>query len=114
MNVADSEVVYAIMQTAGYEATDNLDQADAVFLNTCSVAGEMPEQKIINRLAQLRQLRKKKRTPPCYRCAGLYAERVREKLLNEHFADLVVGPDAHLELPNLVGVPKEEGICSLM
>lgn len=106
MNVADSEVVYAIMQTAGYEATDNLDQADAVFLNTCSVR-ENAEQKIINRLAQLEALRKKKERHLVIGVLGCMAERVREKLLNEHFADLVVGPDAYLELPNLVGAAEE-------
>ncbi|MBQ1774456.1 MAG: tRNA (N6-isopentenyl adenosine(37)-C2)-methylthiotransferase MiaB [Prevotella sp.] len=111
MNVADSEVVAAVMQMAGYETTDSLDQADAVFLNTCSVR-DNAEQKIYHRLDVLNAIRKRRESSPqgdnqrgtslIIGVLGCMAERVKEDLLNNHHADLVAGPDAYLSLPDLI------------
>lgn len=106
MNVADSEVVYAVMQTAGYTPTPDLDKADAVFLNTCSVR-ENAEHKIINRLSQLDAHRKRHNPHLIIGVLGCMAERVRERLLTEHAADLVAGPDAYLDLPALVAAAEQ-------
>ncbi|MDY6297454.1 MAG: tRNA (N6-isopentenyl adenosine(37)-C2)-methylthiotransferase MiaB [Alloprevotella sp.] len=99
MNVADSEVVASVMGVAGYEPTETLDDADAVFLNTCSVR-ENAEQKIVHRLAQLRAERRKR--PLIIGVLGCMAERVREELITNHGVDLVAGPDAYLSLPDLI------------
>jgi len=99
MNVADSEVVASIMQMAGYEVTEDMDLADAVFLNTCSVR-DNAEQKILSRLDFLRSLRRKR--PLVIGVLGCMAERVKDKLLNEHGADLVCGPDSYMSLPDLI------------
>ena len=100
MNVADSEVVASVMKMAGYEPTDSLDEADAVFLNTCSVR-ENAEQKIIHRLEALNGQRRKGRKF-IVGVLGCMAERVKEGLLNEYGADLVAGPDSYLTLPDLI------------
>ena len=100
MNVADSEVVAAVMRMADYEPCDSLDEADAVFLNTCSVR-DNAEQKIIHRLEALHALRKKGRRL-IIGVLGCMAERVKEGLLHDHHCDLVAGPDAYLTLPHLV------------
>lgn len=100
MNVADSEVVASIMQMAGYEVCDSLDEADAVFLNTCSIR-DNAEQKILNRLEYFHALRRKKRSL-IVGILGCMAERVKEDLINNHHVDLVAGPDAYLSLPDLM------------
>ena len=100
MNVADSEVVASVMKMAGYETTDSLDDAAAVFLNTCSVR-DNAEQKIIHRLEALNALRRKGRKL-IVGVLGCMAERVKEQLLTDYGADLVAGPDAYLSLPDLV------------
>ena len=127
MNVADSEVVASVMQMAGYETTDDLSEADAVFLNTCSVR-DNAEQKIYHRLEALAAERRKRRekrgeikeergerreeerkerreeragNPLIIGVLGCMAERVRDELLEKHHADLVAGPDAYLSLPEL-------------
>lgn len=100
MNVADSEVVASVMKMAGYEPTDSLDEADAVFLNTCSVR-ENAELKIIHRLEALNGQRRKGRKF-IVGVLGCMAERVKEGLLNEYGADLVAGPDSYLTLPDLI------------
>lgn len=100
MNVADSEVVASVMKMAGYEPCDSLDEADAVFLNTCSVR-DNAEQKIIHRLEALNAMRRKGRKL-IIGVLGCMAERVKDGLLNEHGADLVAGPDAYLSLPDLI------------
>ena len=99
MNVADSEVVASVMKMAGYETTDSLDDANAVFLNTCSVR-DNAEQKIIHRLEALNALRRKGRKL-IIGVLGCMAERVKEQLLTDYGADLVAGPDAYLSLPDL-------------
>ena len=107
MNVADSEVVASVMQMAGYETTDLLDEADAIFLNTCSVR-DNAEQKIFHRLEALdaERRRRLKMSPKDTRMLigvlGCMAERAQRDLLDNHFCDLVVGPDAYLSLPDLI------------
>ena len=99
MNVADSEVVASVMQMAGYETTEQLDEADAVFLNTCSVR-DNAEQKIYHRLDALDAMRRKR--PLIIGVLGCMAERVKDDLLENHHCDLVAGPDAYLSLPDLI------------
>ena len=99
MNVADSEVVASVMQMAGYEVTENIDEAGAVFLNTCSVR-DNAEQKIYRRLEALNAMRKNKSL--IIGVLGCMAERVKEDLLENHHADLVAGPDSYLSLPDLI------------
>ena len=99
MNVADSEVVASVMQMAGYESTEVLEEAAAVFLNTCSVR-DNAEQKIYHRLDALDAMRRKH--PMIIGVLGCMAERVKEDLLEHHHCDLVAGPDAYLSLPDLI------------
>ena len=99
MNVADSEVVASVMQMAGYETTEVIDEADAVFLNTCSVR-DNAEQKIYHRLDALDAMRRKH--PMIIGVLGCMAERVKDDLLENHHCDLVAGPDAYLSLPDLI------------
>jgi tRNA-2-methylthio-N6-dimethylallyladenosine synthase len=113
MNVADSEVVASVMGVAGYETTDDINEADAVFLNTCSVR-DNAEQKIYHRLESLKSLKIKKLKDLKNKGAdgdgcgliigvlGCMAERVKEELLEKYGADLVAGPDAYMSLPDLV------------
>ena len=101
MNMADSEVVAAIMDNAGYEVTQVEDEADAIFVNTCSIR-DNAEQKIHGRLQVFRQ-RKQKRPGLIVGVLGCMAERMKDELLATGVVDLVVGPDAYLDLPNLVG-----------
>ena len=109
MNVADSEVVASIMQTIGYELCESVDDADAVFMNTCSVR-DNAEQKIYGRLQFFQSVKNKRAKSPresvqhnplIVGVLGCMAERVRDGLF-EHGADLVAGPDSYLDLPNLV------------
>ena len=100
MNVADSEVVASVMKMAGYEICDNEADADAVFLNTCSVR-ENAENRIYHRLEQLHAEQKKGRKL-ILGVLGCMAERVKDDLVNNHYANLVCGPDAYLDLPNLI------------
>lgn len=110
MNVADSEVVASVMQMAGYEVCETVEEADAVFLNTCSVR-DNAEQKIYHRLDVLAALKKKREASNAHHptpnaliigVLGCMAERVKEDLLENHHCDLVAGPDAYLTLPDLV------------
>ena len=100
MNVADSEVIASVMKMAGYDICDSLDQADAIFLNTCSIR-DNAEQKIFNRLKTLQVLRKKNKHL-IIGVLGCMAERVKDVLIQEHNVNLVAGPDAYLSLPNLI------------
>ena len=114
MNVADSEVVASVMKMAGYEPTDREEEADAVFLNTCSVR-ENAENKIYHRLDQLyaeqkrrmRGVRNNQDTTPQHPTLilgvlGCMAERVKDDLINNHHANLVCGPDAYMSLPEMI------------
>lgn len=102
MNVADSEVVASIMETIGYEQTADASEADAVLLNTCSIR-DNAEQKIHARLAELnarRRARDGKRF--AIGVIGCMAERAKTDLIENCGVDLVAGPDAYLDLPNLM------------
>ena len=130
MNVADSEVVASVMRMAGYETTEELNEADAVFLNTCSVR-DNAEQKIYHRLEALeaerrqrikrdKRIEKADQTTPSFGhpsysggeentsnpliigVLGCMAERVKEELMEKYHCDLVAGPDAYLSLPDLI------------
>ena len=109
MNVADSEVVASVMQMAGYETTESVDDADAVFLNTCSVR-DNAEQKIYHRLEALAALRRQRKSSPLTSHSspliigvlGCMAERAQQDLLENHHADLVAGPDSYMSLPDLI------------
>ena len=111
MNVADSEVVASVMKMAGYDVCETIDEADAVFLNTCSVR-ENAENKIYNRLEALYAIKRQRESAPStlnprpstliIGVLGCMAERVKGDLLENHHCDLVVGPDAYLSLPDLV------------
>ncbi len=100
MNVADSEVVASVMQMAGYETCETADEADAVFLNTCSVR-DNAEQKILARIEYYHSLRKKGRRL-ILGVLGCMAERVKDDLLDKYDVDLVAGPDSYLALPDLI------------
>ena len=109
MNVADSEVVASVMQMAGYETTEDINEADAVFLNTCSVR-DNAEQKIYHRLEALNAIRRQRlaspqtahQSPLIIGVLGCMAERAQHDLLDNHYCDLVAGPDAYLSLPDLI------------
>lgn len=100
MNVADSEVVASVMKMAGYELCEKEEEADAVFLNTCSVR-ENAENKIYHRLDTLHAERKKGREL-ILGVLGCMAERVKDDLIDNHHASLVCGPDSYLNLPDMV------------
>lgn len=100
MNVADSEVIASIMQMAGYFVCDTIEEADVVFMNTCSIR-DNAEQKILNRLEFFYSL-KKKRKHLIVGVLGCMAERVKNDLIENHHVDLVVGPDSYLTLPDLI------------
>jgi tRNA-2-methylthio-N6-dimethylallyladenosine synthase len=108
MNVADSEVVASVMEMDGYTLTDNYREADAVFINTCSVR-DNAEQRVIQRLEYFNALKKKrpKDNKLIIGVLGCMAERVKSDLIDNHNADIVVGPDAYLDLPNLVGAAEQ-------
>ena len=100
MNVADSEVIATIMQMADFELTEELTEADVVFVNTCSIR-ENAEQKVIQRLKYFQSLKKKK-VNFVIGVLGCMAERVKYELISEHGVDIVVGPDAYLDIPHLI------------
>lgn len=102
MNVADSEVVAAVMATAGYDMTDDIEDADAVLLNTCSIR-DNAEQKIHSRLQYLASLRRKRHGALIVGVIGCMAERVKDDLITNYGVDLVAGPDSYLDLPALIG-----------
>lgn len=100
MNVADSEVVASIMEMDGFEITDNINDANAIFVNTCSVR-DNAEQKVIQRLKFFQSMKRKKKGL-VVGVIGCMAERVKEELITEHGVNIVVGPDAYLDIPNLI------------
>ena len=108
MNVADSEVVAAIMQTTDAQLTDRWEQADIILLNTCSIR-DNAEQKVAARLRELnaKSIQSQSEIVKAGRkiiigVIGCMAERLGETLLNEHGVDFVAGPDAYLDIPNLL------------
>ncbi len=102
MNVADTEVVAAVMEMAGYRTVSSADDADAILLNTCSIR-DNAEQKIVARLQALAAMRRKRGhgSRLLLGVIGCMAERVREDLVKGHGVDIVAGPDAYLDLPAL-------------
>ena len=100
MNVADSEVVASVMKMAGYDVTEEIETADAVLINTCSIR-DNAEQKIFSRLSQLAAMRKKRGSHFIVGIIGCMAERMKETLISDHGVDIVAGPDAYLDLPSL-------------
>jgi tRNA-2-methylthio-N6-dimethylallyladenosine synthase len=100
MNVADSEVVASVMKMAGYDVCENEEDADAIFMNTCSIR-ENAENKIYNRLDTLHAEQKKGRKV-ILGVLGCMAERVKDDLIENHFANLVCGPDSYLNLPDMI------------
>lgn len=97
MNVADSEVVAAIMGTTDAELTDSLDEADIILLNTCSIR-DNAEQKVRHRLQEI-----KSRQQAMIGVIGCMAERIGQELIDEYGVDFIAGPDAYLDIPNLIG-----------
>ncbi len=101
MNFSDSEIVTAIMKENGFDTTAKVDQADVIFINTCSIR-ERAEQTVRNRLNHFNGI-KKRRPEVMIGVLGCMAERLKSKLLEEEkIVDVVVGPDAYRDLPNLV------------
>ena len=105
MNVADSEVVNAIMQGEGYTLTDDIQKADAIFVNTCSIR-DNAEQRVFGRLSYFQSLKKKNRNV-LIGVIGCMAERLQDELVKNYGVDFVAGPDAYLDLPNLVGAAEK-------
>jgi tRNA-2-methylthio-N6-dimethylallyladenosine synthase len=105
MNVADSEVVASIMQMDGFALTDKITEADAIFVNTCSIR-DNAEQKVINRLKYFETL-KRKNKKLIIGVIGCMAERVKDELINDYGVNIVVGPDAYLDIPNLIGTVEQ-------
>ncbi len=101
MNVADSEVVASIMKMADYEICEDEKDADAIFLNTCSIR-ENAESKIYNRLETLNAERRKSKRKVILGVLGCMAEHIQKDLIEKYHADLAAGPDAYLALPDLV------------
>ena len=100
MNVADSEVVASIMQMDGFALTDKITEADAIFVNTCSIR-DNAEQRVIQRLKYFQSL-KRKNKKLVVGVIGCMAERVKDELITGHGVNIVVGPDAYLDIPNLI------------
>ncbi|MCG8411974.1 MAG: tRNA (N6-isopentenyl adenosine(37)-C2)-methylthiotransferase MiaB [Bacteroidales bacterium] len=101
MNVSDSEIVVSILENKGYEVTEDINNADTILVNTCSIR-ENAEQRVWGRLDVFKQIKKKK-PETIVGVIGCMAERLKEKLLEEEkIVDLVVGPDAYRDLPNLL------------
>ena len=105
MNTADSEVVASIMQMDGFTLTDKINEADAIFVNTCSIR-DNAEQKVIQRLKYFQSLKKHNKRL-VIGVIGCMAERMKDELLTEHKVNLVAGPDAYLDLPNLIGTVEQ-------
>ena len=107
MNVADSETVASIMKMADYDVCEKEEEADAVFLNTCSVR-DNAEQKILHRLEALNASRRQGRRF-VIGVLGCMAERVKSKLIEENGVDIVAGPDSYLQLPDLTAQAEAGG-----
>ena len=106
MNVADTEVVASIMEMDGYTLTNEDKEADAIFVNTCSIR-ENAEQKVIQRLEYFQSIKRKRKENLIIGVLGCMAERAKSDLIDKHNVDIVVGPDAYLDLPNLIGAAEQ-------
>ena len=106
MNFSDSEIVASIMKDNGFDTTSEFEQADVIFLNTCSIR-EKAELTVRNRLAQFNTLKREK-PDVTIGVLGCMAERIKDQLLEEEkLVDVVVGPDAYRDLPKLVAGAEE-------
>ena len=105
MNVADSEVVGSILKMDGFSLTTDISDANLIFINTCSIR-DNAEQKVLSRLQYFNSLRKKKQDL-IIGVIGCMAERVQNEMLEKHGVDIVVGPDAYLDIPNLIGAVEQ-------
>jgi tRNA-2-methylthio-N6-dimethylallyladenosine synthase len=102
MNFADSEIVNSIMIDNGMEPVQEFDDADIIFLNTCSIR-DNAEVRVWNRLKEFRGLKRQKKSGLIVGVLGCMAERIRERFLEqEKLVDIVVGPDAYRDIPNLI------------
>ena len=101
MNVADSEVVASIMQTADFEPATSVEEAHVIMLNTCSIR-DNAEQKILSRLQALHADERRLKQKKTIGVIGCMAERMGEELLTEHGVQFVAGPDSYMDLPNLL------------
>ena len=101
MNVADSEVVAAIMQNTDCEIADKIEEAEIIILNTCSIR-DNAEQKVQHRLQELRGGRNRKKDTRTIGVIGCMAERMGEELVRDWGVDFVAGPDAYMDIPNLL------------
>ena len=108
MNVADTEVVASIMEMDGYSITDKEEDADAIFVNTCAIR-ESAEQRVIQRLEYFNSVKRKRDGKLIIGVLGCMAERVKEVLIEQHHADLVIGPDSYMDLPNLMSAAEQGG-----
>ncbi len=106
MNVADTEVVASIMEMDGYSIVSSEEEADAIFVNTC-VIRESAEQRVIQRLEYFNSVKRKRDGKLIIGVLGCMAERVKEILIEQHHADLVIGPDSYLDLPNLMSAAEQ-------
>jgi len=106
MNVADSEVVAAIMQTTQAELTEDLAEADIVVLNTCSIR-DKAEQTVCHRLEEIHALMRKAGRRPMIGVIGCMAERMGQQLVDEYRVSWVAGPDAYLDIPNLIAMAEQ-------
>lgn len=101
MNAGDSEIVVSIMQQEGYRYTENIDEADIILINTCSIR-DNAEQRIWGRLSAMRQLKRRKPSL-IVGIIGCMAERLKEQLIEKGTGvDIVAGPDSYRSLPELV------------
>ena len=101
MNVADSEVVAAILNTTDAELTEDLNAADIIILNTCSIR-EKAEETVCHRLQEIKALLTKQKRKPVIGVIGCMAERMGDELIEQYKVDFVAGPDAYLDIPNLL------------
>ena len=111
MNVADSEVVAAIMQTTDCAITDHIEEAEIIILNTCSIR-DNAEQKVQHRLQELRGGRYRKKDTRTIGVIGCMAERMGEELVRDWGVDFVAGPDAYMDIPNLLA-QCEQGLAAV-
>ena len=101
MNVADSEVIAAVLGQDGYHTVDTVEEADAVILNTCSIR-DAAERRVMARIAELRAQRRHRERPLLIGVVGCMAERLGPDLAEQYGVDFVAGPDAYLDLPALL------------
>ena len=99
MNVADTEVIFSILEKRGWERCESIDEADVIMANTCSIR-DNAEQRILGRIEQFVLQRQKR--PVLIGILGCMAERMKEKLLDSGKVDIVAGPDSYRRLPELL------------